>query len=183
MSVDAFSTAEADEGVAVPLTTVFALPILLVSPPLGFVTDEKLRWDRRRMISKKEGLPAMAVGPGRRGRSGRSGRRNSMRFQKRQWLTLQVRSEHRGRRAVASGSDRGGTVVLASARGRILGGPGARRAKQKSNAKRRETGSTKPGRSKTETKVGGRGRAAGGWWRLRKVGWSDGGGRKRVAFN
>ena len=70
MSVDAFSTAEADEGVAVPLTTALALPILLVSHPLGFVTDEKLRWDRRRRFSKKEGLPAMAVGLGGRGLAG-----------------------------------------------------------------------------------------------------------------
>lgn len=70
MSVDALSTAEADEGVAVPLTTAFALPLLLASPPLGFVTDEKLRWDRRRRISKKEGLPAMAAGPRGRGLAG-----------------------------------------------------------------------------------------------------------------
>jgi len=131
----------------------------------------------------KEGRLASHGGrPGRTRACGRSVRRNSMRFQKRQWLTLQVRSEHRGRRAVASGSDRGGTVVMASAQREDIGGTGARRAKQKGNAKRRKTGSTKPGRSKTETKVGGRGRAAGGWWRLRKVGWSEGGGRKKVAL-
>lgn len=85
--VDAFSIAEVDEGVAVPLTPALTLPMVLASLPLDFATDEKLRLDRRRRLSKKDGLPAMAE-PGWTRACRRSVRRNSMRFQKRQWLTL-----------------------------------------------------------------------------------------------
>ena len=48
--VDAFSTAEADEGVVMPLTPTFTLPMVLASSPLGFVADEELRRDRRRRL-------------------------------------------------------------------------------------------------------------------------------------
>jgi hypothetical protein len=61
--VDAFSTAEADEGVAMPLMPTLTLPMVLASPPLGLVADER-RWDRRRRLSKKDGFPAMTGGRG-----------------------------------------------------------------------------------------------------------------------
>ena len=60
--VDAFSTAEVEEGVIMPLTLTLILPVVLASP-LGFVADEELRRDRRRRLAKKDGLPAMAVEP------------------------------------------------------------------------------------------------------------------------
>jgi hypothetical protein len=62
--VDAFSTAEVEEGVAMPLTLMFTLPMVLASLSLGFVVDEELRRDRRRRLWKKDGFPAMAVEQG-----------------------------------------------------------------------------------------------------------------------
>jgi hypothetical protein len=146
--VDAFSMAEADEGVAVPF---FALPMVLASLSLGFVRREAMV-DRRRRLSKKDGLPAIVVSQEDAGlREKRTTQFNA--FPKAIVADAQVRSEHRGRRAAVSDADRGGTVVLASARG-ILGGPGT--AKGKNKAKGRETCNTKTGRLRIETKVGAR---------------------------